>query len=160
MPIRFGKTKTFANLLQSGSPVARAQIAGSPAFSSVHGSALFYGVRKGTLLVAEVFGLPDGFLGFHVHEGNACAGSADDPFAASRAHYNPQDNPHPAHAGDLPPLLASGGYAWLAVFTERFRPSEVVGKTIVVHEKPDDFTTQPSGGAGEKIACGQIRAVS
>ena len=34
---------------------------------------------------------------------------------------------------------------------------EIYGKTVIIHAKPDDFTTQPSGNAGEKIACGVIQ---
>jgi Cu-Zn family superoxide dismutase len=61
------------------------------------------------------------------------------------------------HAGDLPPLLACNGEAYLAVLTGRFRVKDVMGKTVVIHSRPDDFRSQPSGDAGEKIACGVIR---
>ena len=44
----------------------------------------------------------------------------------------------------------------MAVYTDRFYPEDVIGKTVVIHEKPDDFRTQPSGDSGEKIACGKI----
>ena len=44
----------------------------------------------------------------------------------------------------------------MMVYTTRFFPEEVVGKTVVIHDMPDDFRTQPSGNSGEKIACGQI----
>lgn len=45
----------------------------------------------------------------------------------------------------------------MSVFsTERFQVHEVIGKTVIVHEKPDDFVSQPSGNAGQKIACGEI----
>ena len=46
----------------------------------------------------------------------------------------------------------------MAVYTKRFYPEEIVGRTAVIHSKPDDFTSQPSGNAGEKIACGEIVA--
>lgn len=64
---------------------------------------------------------------------------------------------HPDHAGDLPPLMRSNGNAFSAVVTDRFTPSDIVGRTVVIHSNPDDFSTQPSGNAGKKIACGVIR---
>ncbi len=84
--------------------------------------------------------------------------NCNDAFANAVGHYNPKKVQHPAHAGDLPPLLVENGIAWMAVYTSRFYPDDVVGKTVVVHDMPDDFRTQPSGGSGEKIACGEIKA--
>ena len=66
---------------------------------------------------------------------------------------------HPYHAGDMPPLFAVGSRAFLAFFTDRFTASEIFGKTVIVHDGRDDFTTQPSGNAGKKIACGVISGV-
>ena len=65
---------------------------------------------------------------------------------------------HPRHAGDLPPVLSNDGTAWMEIYTGRFYPMDVVGRTIVLHEMPDDFKTQPSGDSGMKIACGEIKA--
>ena len=45
-------------------------------------------------------------------------------------------------------------------FTDRFTLPDVIGKTIIIHSNPDDFTTQPSGNSGAKIACGAIQAVT
>ena len=77
-------------------------------------------------------------------------------FPNARAHYNPHDCHHPYHAGDMPPLFGADGYAFLTFVTSRFTVNEIIGKTIIVHSEPDDFSTQPSGNAGEKIACGVI----
>ena len=65
----------------------------------------------------------------------------------------------PYHAGDLPPLFSSHGQAYMAVLSGRFRIPEVLGRTIVIHSGPDDFTPQPAGNSGKKIACGVIRKV-
>ena len=51
------------------------------------------------------------------------------------------------------------GYAWLQVYTGRFQPEDIIGKTVVLHGMPDDFHTQPSGDSGMKIACGEILPV-
>ena len=79
-----------------------------------------------------------------------------DPFADAGAHYNPHNCRHPYHAGDMPPLFSNGGFAWMAFYTERFKTDEIIGRTVIIHDLSDDFTTQPSGNSGKKIACGEI----
>ena len=96
------------------------------------------------------------FFAYHIHEGSACRGSATDPFSAAGGHFNPAGCSHPYHAGDLPPLLGCGGDAMTVFLTNRFRLDEVIGRTVVIHENADDFTTQPAGNAGARIACGVI----
>ena len=146
-------------------PTAWAELKGSSKYPTVHGTVNFYDTYGGTILVLQIEGIPDeiikdssGFLGFHIHEGNSCTGNQEDPFAEAGQHYNPAGNSHPDHAGDLPPVLVNSGFAWSAVFTARFYPEEIIGKTVILHGKPDDFYSQPSGNAGEKIACGEIKA--
>lgn len=144
-------------------PEAQAVIKGSPSYSEINGNVYFYQLSSGVLLLAEIQGLPQvvgpcppNIFGFHIHSGNSCTGNASDPFADTGSHYNPHNCPHPAHAGDLPPLFGNHGYAFMSVFTDRFTVNEIIGRTIVIHMMPDDFTTQPSGNSGSKIACGQI----
>lgn len=144
-------------------PEAAAHLAGSTKYPDIRGKVEFYEVYGGTVVVVEVFGLPkenvkenSGFFGFHIHEGSSCTGNAQDLFADTKGHFNPQNLPHPRHAGDLPPLLADRGDAWMSVYTSRFFPEDVIGRTVVIHDMPDDFHSQPSGNSGEKIACGQI----
>ena len=123
---------------------------------SILGKVVFYQKTDYVLVVAEVSGLPQtdtGFYGFHIHEGERCSGAN---FADTKNHYNPANTTHPRHAGDLPPLLYVNGDAYLAVHTDRFTAEEIIGRTVVIHSGPDDFTTQPAGNAGTKIACGEI----
>lgn len=134
---------------------AIADIRGGTAVPGLRGKARFYDIARGTLVVAEIFGLPgSGFHGFHIHGGGSCGGEG---FGESGNHYAPEDSAHPNHAGDLPPLLSNVGEAFLAVLTDRFRVEDVIGRTVVIHSMPDDFRTQPDGNAGEKIGCGEIR---
>lgn len=153
------RSRYFAAVLQQP-PTACAVVSGGSAVPSVTGSVRFYQVPAGTLVAAQIFGLPASegacdakFFAFHIHEGTSCGGVG---FADTLGHYNPKGCEHPAHAGDLPPLLANNGYAFSVFLTDRFSVSEVLGKTVVIHRHLDDFTTQPSGNAGEKIACGRI----
>lgn len=143
---------------------AAASVAGSASYPSLRGRVTFKQLRNGVLVTAEIQGLPTqsekcggGVFGFHIHEGKECGGNEKDPFAQAKSHYNPKDCPHPYHAGDLPPLFSCGGYAYMSVFTNRFSLKDIVGRVVIIHSKPDDFTTQPSGNSGAKIACGQIK---
>ena len=96
-------------------------------------------------------------FGIHIHEGTSCTGNETDPFADAKGHYNPNNCAHPYHAGDLPPVFSNKGSAFNAVLTNRFHVREVLGRVVILHSMPDDFTTQPSGNSGEKIACGVIQ---
>lgn len=71
-------------------------------------------------------------------------------------HYNPENVPHPEHAGDLPPLLSNSGYAWMSFYTSRLSAEDIIGRSLVIHNMADDFTSQPSGNSGDKIGCGVI----
>lgn len=94
------------------------------------------------------------FYGMHIHEHGDCSGN----FENTGNHFNPDNTLHPMHLGDLPPLLSNDGYAWMSVFDKRFRLDDVIGKSIVIHNMRDDFTSQPSGNSGSKIGCGVIEA--
>ncbi len=93
------------------------------------------------------------FYAFHIHEFGDCSGD----FQKAGGHYNPQGSMHPDHAGDLPPLLGNQGYAWASFYDKRFTINEIIGKSVIIHENRDDFTSQPSGDPGPMIGCGEIR---
>ena len=139
-------------------PDAVAKIRGGVEVPKLSGCIRFYQQKGCVLIVAEIFGLPreneTGFFGFHIHQGESCSGT---DFSETGSHYNPVDQVHPKHAGDLPPLMCCRGNAYLAVKTDRFTVHDIIGKTVVIHSDPDDFHTQPAGNAGRKIACGVIR---
>lgn len=135
---------------------AIAHILGSHDHPLIRGTVRFFQQCDGVLIEASFTGLPRtkfGFFGFHIHQGENCLG---DGFPNTGGHFNSGKNEHPKHAGDLPPLLADCGKAYMKVYTDRFNVDEIIGKTVIVHEDPDDFHTQPSGNAGNKIACGTI----
>ena len=137
-------------------PDAVALILGGSDFQDLWGEVRFYQKTKGVWVVAHIYGLPKnaGFLGFHIHHGSHCAGA---DFAEADGHFDPEGVKHPDHAGDLPPLLSYGGEAYQAVLTGRFRVADVLGHTVVIHQNPDDFHSQPAGNAGRRIACGEIK---
>jgi Cu-Zn family superoxide dismutase len=124
-------------------------------------------VQKGDKVVvsARVMGLTPGPHGFHVHEKGDC--SSGDGMSAG-GHFNPHGKPHgnPStpdhHAGDMPMLVADGNgeatlTAELDIITVGSGAADVVGKSVIVHKDADDFTTQPTGNSGSRVACGVIR---
>ena len=145
-------------------PHAAAVLRGSGDNANLHGQVWFYQTERGVLVAAELTGLPttqepcaSPIFAFHIHDGVTCSGDHSEPFSGAMGHFDPDGCPHPYHAGDLPPLFGSKGYALSIFLTDRFAVPQVLGKTVIVHAQPDDFTTQPSGNAGARIACGEIR---
>lgn len=151
------------------SKIAVAHIRGGPLAPCIHGTVWFEDVKRGTLVTIKVFGLPPYFpaksgqdpigpLGFHLHENGTCKiGDPLDPFLAAGGHYNPCNEPHGNHAGDFPVLFSNDGFAYMQFFTNKFCVKEIIGKSVIIHQNPDDYRTQPSGDSGRRLACGIIR---
>ncbi len=147
-------------------PQAVALLTGSNEYPDIYGVVRFYTMKNGTLVYADVEGLPyagnrcsQEIFGFHIHEGDSCTGNDKDKFTDAGTHLNKDNCVHPFHTGDMPPLFGNNGKAVSVFLTNRFTVDEVTGKIVIIHGSTDDFTTQPSGNAGEKIACGIIRPV-
>ena len=154
--------KQFLSLIND-KPQAIAQINGSDYYPKIKGRFSFYQTDEGVLVVCRVSGLPvseetckKSVFAIHIHSGGSCSGNAKDFFADAGTHYNPNGCNHPYHAGDMPPIFGTNGTAFSAFLTDRFKVSEIIGKTVIIHSLPDDFTTQPAGNSGIKIACGVI----
>ena len=144
--------------------IAKAEVKGGKKYPRIRGIVNFRQTSKGVLITAKIYNLPTTIgkcnkriFGFHIHEGTSCSGNDKDEFADSKAHYNPGNCNHPHHAGDLPPLFENKGYAYMNFLTDRFYLKDIIGKTVIIHSMPDDFTSQPSGNSGEKIAFGNIK---
>lgn len=142
---------------------AIAYINGSPDYPGIMGTVGFKKAGGGTWVDVDVKGLPNfmaeteetpqvGPHGFHIHERDC----RDGDFEAAGGHWNKKGAPHGNHTGDLPSLFSNGGAAKMLVYTDRFTPDEAIGKSVIIHLSPDDYKTQPSGGSGDRIACGVI----
>ncbi len=156
----------FAEIILKRDYSAIAFMSGNDDNPSLRGSVKFYQTGYGGILVvAEIFGLPDkestfemtnnkksGFFAMHIHEKGDCT----IPFDKTGNHYNPYNSKHPDHIGDMPPLLSNNGYAFSVVYDDRFSIAQIIGKSVIIHRNADDFVTQPSGNAGDKIGCGII----
>ncbi len=142
---------------------AKAHIKGGNIYPQINGIVTFKETKNGILVTAKINGLPQSknnckskFFGFHIHEGTSCSGNLTDEFIHAKSHLNPTNCPHPFHIGDLPPIIENNGYGYMSVLVNKFKIDDILGKVIIIHDSPDDFTTQPSGNSGTKIACGKI----
>lgn len=148
---------------------AVAEIRGGPLAPQIRGSVFFQDIPGGVWVSVEVHGLPGyrpaetgyppvGPHGFHIHQfGNCIAGDSDNSFLGAGEHYNPDNQPHGNHAGDFPVLFSNQGRALMGFFTDRFKVADIVGRSVIIHENPDDYRTQPAGASGKKLACGVIK---
>ncbi|MFV0302297.1 MAG: superoxide dismutase family protein [Paracoccus sp. (in: a-proteobacteria)] len=112
------------------------------------------------LLDLDLTGLPPGIHGVHVHETGDC-GSAD--FASAGGHLH-GDKQHGVmteggiHPGDLPNVsVPESGAVAVEYFVPALTPEALMdadGSAFVIHAQPDDYSSQPSGNAGDRIGCG------
>lgn len=149
------------NYIPNTNTIAYANIKGSKEYPNISGKVIFQQMNNGTLVTAEIFGLPfqanlNEIYGFHIHEGSSCTGDNNDYFSDTKNHFDKENLAHPCHTGDMPPLFGNNGYAYMSFFTNKFLITDIVGKTVVIHKNVDDFKSQPSGNSGIKIACGVI----
>ena len=132
--------------------------------SQVSGFVSIRPMGDGVHVDVRVQGATPGKHGFHFHQNGDC--SAPDATSAGD-HWNPAGTPHgapgsdPHHAGDLGNIeVAADGTGTLSVHLPglTLTPGDmsVVGKAAIVHANPDDLTTQPSGNAGARVACGVV----
>lgn len=130
---------------------AKAHIKGGKSYPSIDGTVTFKETKNGVLVTAKINGLPQSkdsctgrFFGFHIHECTSCSGNTNDEFSNAKSHLNPTNCPHPFHMGDLPPLIENNGQAYMSVLINKFKIKDIMGKVVIIHDMPDDFTTQPS----------------
>lgn len=155
-------------LIADGKPPSRAVAVLHPTEGhKVNGNVTITQSGKGAELTVTVNGLEPGPHGFHIHEFGDCT-AADGSSAGD--HYDLRDHPHGApdspkrHLGDLGNIVAdAGGTARATIRSDSITlggPGSVLGRSFVVHQKADDFTTQPAGASGERLACGVIGAAN
>ncbi|MET0155446.1 MAG: superoxide dismutase family protein [Rickettsiales bacterium] len=126
------------------------------------GKASFLQTPQGVIMRVDLR-LPDGEHGLHIHENGECALP---DFKSAGGHFNPDGHKHGflspegAHAGDLPNVTVENkryvGEVFLHGFTLEGERG-IANRAIVVHSGADDYSTDPAGDAGDRIACGVIQ---
>jgi len=134
--------------------------------SKATGTAEF--VQKGNevIFTAKLSGLEPGVHAIHIHEKADC--SASDASSAG-GHWNPTFKKHGKwgdsnhHKGDIGNFTADvDGNGTVVMTTEEWcvgcgdKTKDVLGKGLIVHQKADDYVTQPTGDAGGRVACTAI----
>jgi Cu-Zn family superoxide dismutase len=143
---------------------ATATMAGTAKFKNVKGTVEFKETDDGIEVTANIEGLKKGVHGFHIHEKGDC--SAPDAKSAG-GHFNPSNHKHGApdaaehHEGDLGNITADKDGKGTATITIKGvtladGDTSIVGKGFIIHAKADNFKTQPTGDAGDRVACGVI----
>lgn len=142
--------------------LARVQFKGTGKAADISGQVIFKQKGDAVLIAPMIQNLPDGEYGFHIHARNDCS-AAD--FTSAGDHFNPDAKMHgnrqgEHHAGDLGNLKMQGGKAAtidaLQGVTVTVGKHGIIGRSVIIHAGPDDFTTQPTGNSGARIACGII----
>lgn len=131
--------------------------------NNVSGTVTFTREGENVKIVADIEGLTPGKHGFHIHEFGDC--SASDGTSAG-GHFNPDNTKHGApddeirHVGDLGNVEAGeDGKAHLEItdaMVSMQGDHSIIGRAVVIHAGEDDFTSQPTGAAGSRLACGVI----
>ncbi len=133
------------------------------------GKATLQQAPSGVLIRIEVWNLPPGAHGIHLH----AVGKCSPDFKAAGGHINPHQRPHGLlnpdgpDRGDLPNLfVGAGATGKTEFFTTRVSLTtgtapllDEDGSAFIIHENADDHMTQPIGGAAGRIACGVIKAM-
>lgn len=135
--------------------------------SLVSGKLTLVPMGDGVHIRGDIGGFTPGSThGFHIHENGDC--SAADAKSAG-GHFNPTGQPHGKaesgahHLGDIDNIRAdASGVAHVNAHVQGVvlgggAINDIAGRAIVVHAKGDDYTSQPSGDAGARIACGVIQ---
>ncbi len=127
------------------------------------GTVTFTKEETGIRVVAHFEGVSEGEHGFHIHEFGDCS-SGDGKSAGG--HFNPESMPHAGpmadqrHVGDLGNITAdASGIARKEFIDSRLTfegVNSIIGKGVILHADPDDLSSQPTGAAGARIACGII----
>lgn len=132
------------------------------------GTAVITHTGEGVKIDVSVAQLPTGTHAFHIH----AVGKCEVPdFKSAGGHFNPEgkqhgkDNPNGPHAGDMLNFeVGADGKAKFSIVNASVTLGQGTnslfhegGTALVIHEKADDYKTDPAGNAGNRIACGVIQ---
>ena len=129
------------------------------------GTAQIQPTPNGVLFTVEVTGLPaEQWVGFHIHETGECDATTHHDSAGG--HFNPGDVEHGylsetgPHAGDMPNIWVDASGTARAQVLNTLVSAEgdnaISGRALMIHAGADDYASQPTGDAGDRLACAVI----
>ncbi|MCW9706011.1 superoxide dismutase family protein [Aliifodinibius sp. 1BSP15-2V2] len=128
--------------------------------NQVSGTVTFTKTADGVQVQGTISGLAEGKHGFHIHQYGDC--TASDGTSAG-GHYNPAGSEHAApsdsarHMGDMGNIEADAeGNATVDYLDPVIELDKIRGRAVILHGGEDDLSSQPSGAAGPRKACGVI----
>lgn len=135
--------------------------------TETQGTAKFVQTGKNVEMDLNVYKLTPGIHAVHIHEKGDCS-STDGSSAGG--HWNPTNHDHGKfgseafHMGDIGNLNADkDGTARIVFKTDKWcigckdETKNIVGKSLIIHAGRDDFKTQPTGNAGGRVGCVEIK---
>jgi Cu-Zn family superoxide dismutase len=134
--------------------------------SNVSGSVKFTQVGDVVRVTGEITGHSKGPKGFHIHEKGDCS---DDKGMNTGGHFNPAKQKHGGpydpvkHSGDLGNItfndqgVARINFTVGDIAVSKDAPNGIIGRAVIVHAGTDDLSTDPTGNAGGRVACGVIQ---
>jgi Cu-Zn family superoxide dismutase len=124
------------------------------------GTATVTGGGKASKISLNVRNLSQGTHAIHVHNVAKCDGpdfTSAGPHADTGSHKHGKENPQGPHSGDMDNFEVSADGTSTATVNSTMSPGEIAAKSLVIHEKADDYKTDPSGNSGARIACGVMQ---
>ena len=159
---------TMDNEMEEESEIKKVTVTMNPNNdSNLAGEVVFTEEDGEVTMTALITGLQEGEHAIHLHEFGDC--SMEDGSSAG-GHWNPTDEPHGKwgdeegyHKGDIGNFTTdSNGNGTITMTTDEWcigcgdEEKDILGKSIIVHDGVDDFTSQPAGNAGDRLGCGVI----
>ena len=128
------------------------------------GTIYFTAVENGVQVTAEISGLSEGNKGFHIHQYGDCTAANG---TSAGGHFNPEGMDHAGptdairHMGDMGNITANAqGNAMIDYVDKTIHINMILGRGVIVNNGEDDLSSQPSGAAGPRVACGVIGVAS
>lgn len=156
-----------ASLFAASCSTTKSYTVHSKSGTETQGTAIFTQKEKNVEMDLNVYKLTPGAHAVHIHEKGDC--SATDASSAG-GHWNPSKDDHGKwgaehfHMGDIGNLIADqNGTGRLIFKTDKWclncanDSKNIMNKAIVIHAAKDDFHTQPTGNAGGRVGCVEIK---
>lgn len=160
--IACGKEKNVEETKTANQQVTKAVAVIHPlSDSDVSGTVHFTKASNGVKVEVIIKGLSETKHGFHIHQYGDCT---EPDGSSAGGHFNPEGHYHSGpemqnrHMGDMGNIVTDPGnpITTYSYTDKKIDLNMILGRAIIIHAKEDDLTSQPTGAAGGRLACGVI----